>query len=212
MVHFAIAEKLFNHEPSSEFLLGSIAPDAIHMRENANRREKNITHLCSEDGTMPDLITFRDFCYENLRKHEDAGWKRFVLGYVSHLFADLRWTETVWEEYVEKANKNEPIKNQYNREVCQIDFDLFKKEVWADKIFSLLAASHAYAMEPLLSSNEISLYRTQKTVWLKDEMNNPGIIPLYITELRVREFINHTVNELKLLIQEWDRECTINEG
>jgi hypothetical protein len=80
MVHFAIAEKLFDHEPLPEFLLGSIAPDAIHMRENTTRQDKNKTHLCRADGTMPDLITFRNFLKENLNKYEYIGWKSFVLG------------------------------------------------------------------------------------------------------------------------------------
>lgn len=61
MVHFSIAEQLWNQNPSPEFLLGSIAPDAIHMREGSTRQDKGRTHLCDDDGTMPSLTDFDNF-------------------------------------------------------------------------------------------------------------------------------------------------------
>lgn len=46
MVHFSVAVKYFeNEEIPSAFLLGSIAPDSIHMRKNTNREDKKLTHL-----------------------------------------------------------------------------------------------------------------------------------------------------------------------
>jgi hypothetical protein len=207
MVHFAIAEKLFNHEPSSAFLLGSLAPDAIHSRENTDRQDKNRTHLCKKDGSMPDLVTLENFCKTNLNKHEEPDWKSFVLGYASHVFADLRWTESVWEDYVVKIKQadphNESIKNIYNLDVCQIDFDLYKNEEWAGKIFSLLAESKEYSIEPWLTGKEISQYRKKTINWLSYAINEPRITPKYITEDVVREFIKATTQELRFLINEW---------
>lgn len=208
MVHFAIAERLHHHEPSPEFLLGSIAPDAIHMRENSNRQDKNKTHLGAEDGAMPDLITFRNFCIVNLNKSKDNGWNQFILGYVSHLYADLRWTETVWEDYTAQVKLaidiNEPIKNRYNIEVAQIDRDLYKKEKWTENILCLLAESREYSIEPLLTCQEIGQYRERTMKWLRDEMNDPQITPQYITEDIVRAFINQTADEITVLIKEWE--------
>jgi hypothetical protein len=51
MVHLAIAvraHELMGSEPTPAFLLGSIAPDAIHMRPNATRDDKRKTHLLSD--------------------------------------------------------------------------------------------------------------------------------------------------------------------
>ncbi|WP_340401130.1 hypothetical protein [Paenibacillus sp. FSL H8-0079] len=48
MVHFAIASELIS-EPSPELLLGSLAPDSIHVRTNT-RTEKAKTHLMPEAG------------------------------------------------------------------------------------------------------------------------------------------------------------------
>lgn len=48
MVHFAIASELIS-KPPSELLLGSLAPDSIHVRTNL-RTEKAKTHLMPEEG------------------------------------------------------------------------------------------------------------------------------------------------------------------
>jgi hypothetical protein len=216
MVHFAIADKLFMHEPSPAFLLGSIAPDAIHSRENSSRQDKNQTHLCKEDGSMPDLVTLQKFCETNLNKQGHPDWNSFVLGYASHVFADIRWTETVWEEYVVKIKQlndhNEPIKRIYNLEVCQLDFDLYKKEEWAGRIFTLFAASKVFSIEPWLTANEINQYRKKTINWLSDAANEPRITLKYITEDVVREFIKTTTVELSFLIKEWEKRhlCPLN--
>lgn len=112
MVHFSIAEQLWNQSPSSEFLIGSIAPDAIHMREGTTRQDKGHTHLCDDDGTMPNLSDFDNF-YRKHRRSDDHSFNQFMLGYVSHIFTDLRWTEKVWKDYVENEVK------QYGKHVVR---------------------------------------------------------------------------------------------
>ncbi|QGQ99546.1 hypothetical protein EHS13_34145 [Paenibacillus psychroresistens] len=208
MVHFAIADKLYKDKPSSAFLLGSIAPDAIHSRENSNRQDKNRTHLCKKDGSMPDLESLANFCITNLNKFEDLDWNSFVLGYASHVLADLRWTETIWEEYKEKIkqseDRNEPIKKIYSMEVCQLDFELYKEE-WAGYIFASLADSKVFSIEPYLTDTEISLYRDKTISWLKDPANEPQITLRYITEDAVKEFIKTTSDELSMLIKDWTK-------
>jgi hypothetical protein len=208
MVHFAIADKLYKDKPSPAFLLGSIAPDAIHSRENSNRQDKNQTHLCKADGSMPDLESLQNFCKSNLNKYEDPDWNSFVLGYASHVLADLRWTETVWEEYIAKIKQsedhNEPIKRIYNLEVCQLDYDLYKEE-WAGYIFASLADSKVFSIAPYLTDIEISQYREKTITWLNDPANEPQINLKYITEDIVREFIKTTSDELSLLIIDWSQ-------
>jgi hypothetical protein len=207
MVHFSIAEKLFDHDPSPEFLLGSIAPDAIHMRANTTRQDKGRTHLCEDDGTMPNLQTFSDFCKRHVTQNDHDN-NQLILGYVSHLYADLRWTETVWNDYVEKINlvidgHNESIKSRYNIEVCQIDYNLYKNEVWSHQIFETLLQARDYSIPNLLTSEEITQYRAHIMQNLENEGNEPGIVPLYITDTIVTMFINDTVDELKSLMKVW---------
>lgn len=49
MMHLLVADKIYAEKPGSihsygEFLLGSIAPDAVHMREECTREQKRISH------------------------------------------------------------------------------------------------------------------------------------------------------------------------
>ncbi|NQX59900.1 hypothetical protein HQN88_13530 [Paenibacillus qinlingensis] len=207
MVHFSIAEKCFDHDPSPEFLLGSIAPDAIHMRANTTRQDKGRTHLCADDGTMPNLQTFHDFCKKYITQN-DPDNNQFILGYVSHLYTDLRWTETVWGDYVGKINlvideQKESIKSRYNIEVCQIDYNLYRNEGWSNRIFDSLLHASEYAVLDLLTSKEITQYREHIIQNLRNEEKEPCIVPIYITDDIVKLFINDTVDELKSLIKTW---------
>jgi hypothetical protein len=125
--------------------LGSIAPDAIQIREHTTRQDKGKIHLCKEDGTLPGLQVFNDFCKEHLNK-DDHGYNQFILGYVSHIYTDLRWTETVWADFVDTQYSERIVKN------------------------------------------------------LRDDKNEPHIMPIYITDEIVSMFINTTVEELRDLI------------
>ena len=58
MVHLSVAVALSEKEgrfPSADFLLGSIAPDAIHMRPNSSRLDKEHVHLI-DLGASPQRI------------------------------------------------------------------------------------------------------------------------------------------------------------
>lgn len=49
MMHLLIADKIYTEKSGSihsygDFLLGSIAPDAVHVKENYTREQKDISH------------------------------------------------------------------------------------------------------------------------------------------------------------------------
>lgn len=68
-------------------------------------------------------------CLKYLRLNEDREWKDFILGYFAHIYADLRWTDTVYAEF-ERNYTGEPknIRTIYNREMSQLEFHLLKNE------------------------------------------------------------------------------------
>lgn len=208
MVHFCIAEQVWKQDLTSELLLGSVAPDAIHMREGTTRQDKGRTHLCQEDGTMPDLAVIQRFCEVNLSS-TDQRFRHFIMGYAAHILTDLRWTETVWQAFVEKIGQqdhepNEPIKNIYNREVCQLEYHLLRSEEWADRALTSLLHSTTYPLPPLLTEREITLYGERVVRNLRDGTIEPRILPFYITDDIVKKFIDRTSVELKELAGMWD--------
>jgi hypothetical protein len=98
MVHVSIAVKLWENEGVSEippsFLLGSIAPDAIHMRKNTNREDKKYTHFNIESGNNLDPIKekYRNYIAQN----PDSDWHWFVRGYFAHVLTDYYWFHRVF--------------------------------------------------------------------------------------------------------------------
>jgi len=107
MVHLSVAKKIieagFKITDSSLFYLGSISPDAIHMRENADRYAKKLSHLGnpssvsmdfseeSEDGYVKIML---DFVSKNKEKINTD----FLWGYIIHILTDMYWGKNdVWQ-------------------------------------------------------------------------------------------------------------------
>lgn len=199
MVHFAVAQRLFEPGPSPAFLLGSISPDAIHAREHVTRKEKGVTHLVHE-GRFPSIQTLQHACVSYLDQHRDPDWKAFVWGYFAHIYTDIRWTETLYADFErEYAGDPDKIRDTYNREVSQLEFDLLKREPWAQDALIQLRQARAFAVEPLLTPDEVNRYRDMKLAWLEEERHEPKIETMYFQETKARRFIEKTAEE----ITEW---------
>jgi hypothetical protein len=211
MVHFAIGTKIYLNDPSPNLLLGSIAPDAIHMRDNVTRKDKGYTHLFNED-TLPSLETIKTNCLKYFNENSEVEWKDYILGYFAHLYADLRWTETIYAEFERNYQGNkQDIRNIYNEEVSQVEFNLLKSEEWAQSVITKLQRAKAFSIEPFITDEEVSQYRNVKIEWLQDNENEPKIKPIYFTEESVKSFIIKTSNELNKLFEEWGVEF-LKEG
>lgn len=66
MVHFAIASELLSN-PTPEFIVGSLAPDSIHVRTN-ERAEKAKTHLMPETARFATDEELRAFFNSNKKR------------------------------------------------------------------------------------------------------------------------------------------------
>ncbi|WP_422657509.1 hypothetical protein ACK8P5_17315 [Paenibacillus sp. EC2-1] len=98
MVHFAVAVHTQMVQRSPSFLLGSIAPDAIHVREHVTREAKGSTHFVF-NNTLPSVEVLKTKYVEYLRMHREPEWELFVLGYFAHIYTDLRWIQTIYADF-----------------------------------------------------------------------------------------------------------------
>lgn len=204
MVHFAIAKRVNLADLAPNFLLGSIAPDAIHMRERATRTDKGYTYLVSEDK-LPSIEIIKINCLKYWNMNNDMEWKEYILGQFAHIYADLRWTETVYAEFERnyEGDKQE-IRSTYNKEVSQVEFNLLRSEEWTQSVMNKLQRADAFTIEPLITYEEVNQYRDLKIEWLENNKNEPKIEPIYFTGERVKGFIINTSDELKELFKEWN--------
>lgn len=109
MMHLLIADKIYTENSSSirsysDFLLGSIAPDAVHVNKNYTREIKDISHYRFDSKSH---ISYFDTFINEYHTSEN---KDFVVGYLVHLLSDLIWYHSVRVPFKERFLK-EPSQN-----------------------------------------------------------------------------------------------------
>ena len=203
MVHLAVAVAMGGAksgpraQPAPEFLLGCLAPDAIHMRPGTDREDKRRTHLHLEDG-LPDLLRrLRALCVAETQK-ELAG------GYAAHLLTDLLWLESVNSRFRAEAAglPADERRRRYYRDTDKVDFALFRGEPWRADVFAGLAAAQAQPVGGLLTAEEIGRWRARTLAWFDDASREPEEAPVYITEPAVRAFIRDAAGRMPSLLRQ----------
>ncbi|GGG61139.1 hypothetical protein [Paenibacillus radicis (ex Gao et al. 2016)] len=203
MVHFAVAEEVCTAEPSPHFLLGSIAPDAIHRREASTREDKKFTHLF-ESGKFSTIERLKDRCLHYWVQNTDAEWRDFVRGYFAHIYTDIKWTQTLYSPFaIEYQGERDEAKRVYYKEVSQLEFILLRNETWGASALERLRQASGYGIEPLVTQTEVEQYRDDKLQWFADQHNEPGIELVFFTEAKVKPFASQTAAELRQFYKEW---------
>jgi hypothetical protein len=209
MVHLAVAVRtleLIGSEPTSAFLLGSIAPDAIHMRPNTTRSDKQKTHLLSDASGLKDRHIRRLLdCY----RARGSAALDFAEGYVAHILVDRAWTETVLESLrrqLPAAMPHAERRSLYYQESDQIDFDLYHQMPWRPAVWGLLAQAQPIDFEPLLTGDEIARWRDRTLDWFESLKQEPMIEPAYITAALVQTFVFDMASTLAPCLCEWKRQ------
>jgi len=202
MIHFAISNHLYRGSPTPSLLIGSIAPDAVHVRGQITREEKGVTHLI-QNGRFPSVELIMAEFKANLSRHSELAWKDFVVGYFTHIYTDLRWTETIYADF-ESAYIGDAIRSVYNLEVSQVEFEIQRSIQNYDEIMKSLSNAEGCTIGPYVTQSEVNLYRDLKVEWLQDANNEPNIKPSYFTSRAVNRFIEETSIEIENLLREYD--------
>ncbi|WP_028552432.1 zinc dependent phospholipase C family protein [Paenibacillus sp. UNC451MF] len=208
MIHFQVAVNYFGKEDlPAAFVLGSIAPDAIHMRKNASREDKKRSHLDIE--SEPNKLEFAQRIYAHyLNKSTDEEWKWFVRGYFAHLLTDYLWLQHVYYRFKEKAENDgleaDQIRKAYYQDTDTIDFSYYKNKQWTSEVWNKLIQSKSFSLEPYVSLDEVHYWRYRTVHWFDLLAKEPGGTPQYITEAMTEEFCAHAANSVKEIITGWD--------
>ena len=206
MVHLATAVRMHELEssiPNHDFLLGSIAPDAIHMRPGDAFQDKLRVHLS-------DVMDLR---YERARdlymgKRMDDTCKRdFSDGYVAHLLTDYLWQERIIRAFHEGVPQDiSPTERRllYYRETDQIDFDLYHRMPWREDVWCKLTFSEPRDFNPFLTAGEINQWRDRVLHWFGEIKQAPEIEPVYITYAETLDFIDKAAIEIGDRFKKWE--------
>jgi hypothetical protein len=207
MVHLGIAFQLaiqFDRFPSAAFLLGNIAPDAIHMRAGADSAAKGIVHLNEPPDTIEhDAIRNLLDQYSQMK----APLLQFAAGYAAHLLADRLWNKTIIQPFQASYSAlmdASTLRTLYYQETDQIDFNLYHRMTWRTQVWELLDRTAAPDFPPLLTAQEVDLWRQRTLQWFDKLKQEPKIVPQHITDNDVASFTREAVAAIEQQFKTWN--------
>ena len=205
MVHLSVAKLLIEehgltpNNPGS-FYLGSISPDAIHMRAGSTGKDKGVTHLNMRG--MPD----RQKYLEEFKQNNTAPKDDFELGYLVHVLTDVLWAMHVIEEvfgsnYAKDANPALPNKEAYYNDTDFLDNQLYATMPWRKDVWALLQNAPSQEMPGLLTAQEVDAWRVRTLTWF-DTFTKPLNPIKYLSMAEIESFLAKGAAEISSLLKD----------
>lgn len=196
MMHLLAADRIYREKPGSfhsygDFLLGSIAPDAVHMRADYTREQKRASHY-AYTGKSP--ISHFDSFFEEYCTSEN---RDFVLGYLVHLASDLIWYHSIRapfkERFLQVPSQDMTMNEAYYADCEQIEELMFGEEN-APRIISGVKNGRAYTLEGRIDAESVSAWKEKLLLAYNGRRD---VLPRtqYISERHVRGWIADCAKE-----------------
>jgi len=168
LTHLCVSRKILESRPGldpAQFLLGSIAPDAVHYRAEFQGAEmsnigatKKISHLCPVSDQKWGQVTDNDgwiACVEDFLRGQDDS---FAKGYAAHVLTDICNNLTLWNNFrtnhPEEAAKG--YASKYYEDLRNIDSRLYNEHPAIPEIMNVLEKSAPVEMLALVTADEVS--------------------------------------------------------
>lgn len=198
MTHLYIAYNIISKTPylkkPNDFMLGALAPDSVHFRNNYVSDMKFNSHLCignekwgsvtNNEEWLKNVLSFLD----EHKKSEDAD---FIYGYCCHILADIQNNKKIWTPFI-KENRDKFKKgfgSKYHEESFIIDYELYllpqRRLIW-----KMLENSTAFDVLNIVKEVEIN---QMKQSILQDQFANRKSEDVsmnqYVTLSNIQNFI-----------------------
>lgn len=215
MVHFWVAVRMAEARgmfPSPEFLLGSIAPDAVHMRPDYERSHKRRSHL-NDPRDAADHDQVRAFVMEHISGNgTNDATARYVVGYAAHLLTDRLWLKRVYDPFYERNSHLGPeeLRILYYQETDQVDFNLYHRSEWREGVWKALETAVAPEGVQLVTPNEVDQWKRRTLRWFTELKDEPGIVPREITDEIVAEFVAEASSVVAQRLSKWGVEVGLS--
>ena len=208
MTHLEIAYRLLDKykwiKVRPDFLLGAIAPDAVHFHEEYHVELKEQSHLwdCGPRwGVTLDSDKWKRNVLDFWNMHKTDPNRDYIAGYCVHILTDWLNDIKIWFPFRNENMQDEDVDaiyHIYGKEAYRGDQWLFHESNNSEKIMSLLAESRAYSIVNCVLQKDVE---TQKKHILSEQYKNKGNYDIsghrYCTEAVTISFIDECVEELK---------------
>lgn len=218
MIHMEIAYRLLQYLPQvkhpAEFILGSVAPDAVHMDPEDVRlaadfdvTRKVRSHLFEDCGPWGDTQDYEQweqnisaFFEKNVAVETEPVRRDFMLGIFVHCLTD-RWNDLkIWRKAQRIYLPSMPLeefRTVYYQEYRRIDWWLYQNSEHRAKICALLAAAEIFSIDGLVDGKELESLRK----YLLTVQYDVGEVDItqnhYFTEKRIEDFMAFVIDEMK---------------
>ena len=157
-----VAEKLNCITDYSTYLLGSIAPDAVHAREDYNPTYKEKSHLFTEGlrwGKIENeaqVEAWENSIRDYYNSHKESVDFDFLLGYTVHLFSDVYSSMNYYAPFVKAMGGNvEKVKPQFWKENFGYNYYLFLQYSKEHDLRAVLNAGKPVTLNGVITAEEI---------------------------------------------------------
>lgn len=222
MIHMEIAYRLLKRIPPisnpAEFILGSVAPDSVHMNPDYDVNMKVKSHMFEGCGKWSDTQDYQlwkrnlqSFCEIVVRKgHVD---KDFGIGICVHCLTDY-WNDIkIWRK-LQRRNippiNTDEFKKAYYPEAQGIDIWLYQNSKNTKVIRKMLSEALAMDVEGIIHKEDVERQRNH-LLNIQYDVDKVDISNYqYLLANDIHEFIEFTVNDIAETILEWLEECETN--
>lgn len=214
MTHLYIAYNILKSTPQikkpCDFIIGAIAPDSVHFRDNYNSDMKKKSHLCVGDEKWGRITNNQEWL-ENilafLQKNKHIEEVDFIYGYCSHILADIQNNIKIWTPFL--VENREALENGmgsiYHEESYAMDYVLYLLYPHQKEIWEILEDSVGYNIPNVVVADEIN---KMKHSILHSLFSGREYIDIssnkYVTLSNIQEFITSESQYIKNLLYEND--------
>ena len=154
MVHLLAAYRWAQDRPAyaacPEFYLGTVSPDAIHIRDGNDKSRKNEFHL--NNWRTPDADAVEEY------------WKThftpFDVGYGIHVLLDGHWAVGFRRDFPQMLfPSGKPDPEIYYNDTFTSDYRTYHESPLTPFFIEMLSTAKAPADHPLLTAQEIDAWR-----------------------------------------------------
>lgn len=224
MIHMEIAYRLLAYFPQvkhpAEFILGSVAPDAVHMDPDAvcltadfDVTRKVQSHLFEDCGPWGDTQDYGQwehnisaFFEKNVAVEAEPVRSAFMFGIFVHCLTD-RWNDLkIWRKAQRMYLPSMPLeafKDAFYREYRRIDQWLYQNSEHTAKICALLAAAEGFSIDGLVDGKELESLR-KYLLTVQYDVEKVDITPNhFFTEERLEDFMAFVMEDVRETLAAW---------
>ncbi len=187
MIHL-LAARDYDPAGDARFLLGCIAPDYAH-----DRAFKDAIHLRDTEDRPGALAALR--ARLDLKDSYSLGW-------LLHLFTDLRWDSSYFRAYREAHEAEEDWFRGYHRELHAAGYALYHRYPWAEGACAAILGVDLHSLPDTLPADAHDMEEFRSILMEKTRESDPGIASAVFPVELVEDFARETAAAFRRWLEE----------